>query len=107
MTYEECVAQVERVARLGRMACQSCGYEHRCRTKGCAILRKALAIMGQLYKDCYGLCDCCAHGGVPCDKPPCDGCLDTRRSFQPSRWRWRGVAEAQNLPSPGADHEAE
>ena len=49
---EECAELIQALNRLkvqtGSMACLGCAYEHNCSTKGCRILREAVA---QLEKE--------------------------------------------------------
>lgn len=81
--------------QLGYYHCQGCGCEHNCQQEGCAILREAIATMEQPYKDCEGDCTCCAHSGIPCDKPPCADCFDTRNNYHTRNWQWRGVQQKE------------
>ncbi|MCD7919489.1 MAG: hypothetical protein LUG45_05350 [Clostridiales bacterium] len=93
MTYDEALRALESIAQNipNRPSCLCCGYEHNCDRDGCALLEGVKAVMEQLHKDCFGDCTCCAHSGVPYDKPPCADCFDTRNNYHTRNWQWRGV----------------
>lgn len=92
--YNTLVALLQKMAadQLGKYQCYGCGHEHNCQTKGCAILREAVATMEQLYKDCGELCTNCKHFSVPGNQEPCKSCARYNESnVGKSNWQWQGV----------------
>ncbi|MCD8368282.1 MAG: hypothetical protein LUC48_09720 [Clostridiales bacterium] len=91
MDCETLLPLVERVARLGSLACEGCGHEHNCQAEGCAILREAMAQMQQLHRDVRGSCRSCVHTDVSANDKPCLSCDFIERQ----NWQWRGVVEVR------------